>query len=425
MPNEIPHLTTAITGPLQYLERKFLQNQVAIETWFRDQWQDIIAPFYCSVDLRNAGFKVAPVDTNLFPGGFNNLSADFMSLCIQAVQATMSKLYPGKKHILLIPESHTRNKFYLENLATLQEILIKAGFRTHIGSLLEDLTAPQTIDLANERKIVLEPLIRKGDSISVRNFSPCVILLNNDLSAGIPEILKDLQQPIIPSPHLGWFNRLKSGHFSHYQEVSMVFAKQFKIDPWLINPIFRNCGEINFLQQTGIENLITEVKKSFNDIKNKYQEYKIDHKPFVVIKADAGTYGMAVMTIQDPDELLHLNRKQRTMMAARKNRQEVNKVIIQEGVYTFETWGKDNAAAEPVVYMIGTHVVGGFYRVHSRRGINENLNAPGMQFEPLAFAEPCNNPNYKKCDCCANRFYSYGVIARLALLAAARELPCK
>ena len=30
-----------------------------------------------SVDLRNSGFKLAPVDTNLFPGGFNNLNPGF------------------------------------------------------------------------------------------------------------------------------------------------------------------------------------------------------------------------------------------------------------------------------------------------------------------------------------------------------------
>jgi glutamate--cysteine ligase len=108
-------------------------------------------------------------------------------------------------------------------------------------------------------------------------------------------------------------------------------------------------------------------------------------------------------------------------MAAIKGGREVNQVIIQEGVYTFETWGKEQAVAEPVVYMIGRHVIGGFYRVHASRGSNENLNAPGMNFEPLAFAAPCNNPNALY-NSCANRFYAYGVIARLALLASAREM---
>jgi glutamate--cysteine ligase len=83
----------------------------------------------------------------------------------------------------------------------------------------------------------------------------------------------------------------------------------------------------------------------------------------------------------------------------------------------------NGAVAEPVVYMIGQFVVGGFYRVHQARGEDDNLNAPGMHFEPLAFAQACNVPceNLSSVDS-PNRFYAYGVIARLAALAAAREI---
>src|SRR5437868_7712606 len=105
---EVPHLTTALVGPLQFLEKKFLDNQSVIETFFRRYWrEDLTPPFYASVDLRNAGFKLAPVDTNLFPAGFNNLNPDFLPLCIQAAQNTLEKIYPGCQNILLIPESHT------------------------------------------------------------------------------------------------------------------------------------------------------------------------------------------------------------------------------------------------------------------------------------------------------------------------------
>ncbi len=132
---------------------------------------------------------------------------------------------------------------------------------------------------------------------------------------------------------------------------------------------------------------------------------------------------MAVMTVHSAEELLHLNRKQRTRMATTKEGRDVSQVIMQEGVYTDETWGNEQAVAEPVVYMVDHFVVGGFYRVHTERGPNENLNAPGMHFQPLAFVEPCNNPDHARApDASANRFYAYGVIARLALLAAAREL---
>jgi glutamate--cysteine ligase len=96
-------------------------------------------------------------------------------------------------------------------------------------------------------------------------------------------------------------------------------------------------------------------------------------------------------------------------------------VLVQEGVYTFENINE--AVAEPVVYMIDHYVVGGFYRVHTSRGVDENLNAPGMHFVPLAFESCCTLPN-PDCepDDTPNRFYAYGVVARLALLAASLEL---
>lgn len=421
---QVPHLTTALTGPLQFLEKHLLAHQVEIETWMREQWVQTPPPFYSSVDLRNAGFKVAPVDTNLFPGGFNNLNPDFLPLCIQAVQATMAEIFPKLTRILLIPESHTRNMAYFENVASLQEILLKAGFQVRIGSLLEILKQPKTVTLPSGREIVLEPVVRVGNKLTVADYDTCLILLNNDLSGEIPAVLQNLEQPIMPPIHLGWAQRLKSNHFAHYQQVSEEFAQQFKIDPWLIAPLFRHCGEVNFMTGEREECLIEHTGNLLAQIQAKYDQYEIKQQPFVVIKADAGTYGMSVMTIQDPKEISHLNRKQRTQMAAAKGGATVTKAIIQEGVYTFETWGEEGSVAEPVVYMIGRHVVGGFYRVHSQRGTNENLNAPGADFKPLAFANACNNPCQEKnnSESHTNRFYTYGVIARLALVAAAREL---
>ncbi len=90
----VPHLVTALTGPLLDLEKKILAATPAIERWFRLEWQEHTPPFYCSVDLRNAGFKLAPVDTNLFPGGFNNLSPEMLPLAVQAAMAAIDKYCP-------------------------------------------------------------------------------------------------------------------------------------------------------------------------------------------------------------------------------------------------------------------------------------------------------------------------------------------
>lgn len=412
--DNVPHLITANTQPLNTLEKHLLQHRLKIETWLRDQWRQTPPVPYCSVDLRNAGFKLAPVDTNLFPAGFNNLNGQFLPLCVQAAQATLESQYPGCQRLLLIPENHTRNLFYLENIAMIRDIFNQAGFDIRLGSLLNEITSAQEFTLPSGKTILLEPIKREGNYLTLDQFTPCMILLNHDLSDGIPDILQNLEQTILPSPQLGWAQRLKSQHFRHYDDVANTFSEIIDIDPWLINPYFDALDNINFVERQGDELLAEKTAELLNKIAIKYKQYQITEKPYVVIKADAGTYGMGILTIDDPKKILELNRKQRAKMSTSKGNQPISRVILQEGVYTFETLGKEEAVAEPVVYMIGQHVVGGFYRVHKERGVNENLNAPGAHFEPLAFAQSCNNPNN-------NRFYSYGVIARLALLAAARE----
>ena len=416
----VPRLTTALTGPLLDLERKLLEAMPTIEHWLRGKWQEMSAPFYASVDLRNSGFKLAPVDTNLFPGGFNNLNPDFHPLCVQAAMTAIEKVCPDARGVLLIPENHTRNQFYLQNVATLATILRHAGMIVHVGSLLPEITAPTELDLPNGDKLRLEPLQRTGNRLSVEGFDPCVVLLNNDLSAGVPEILKNLEQEVLPPLHAGWATRRKSNHFEAYRQVAEEFAQLLKIDPWLINPFFEKCGKINFHERKGEECLEGYVSEILDDLRAKYKDYGVEQDPFVIVKADAGTYGMGIMTVKDPSDVRGLNRKQRNKMAVVKEGLEVQEVLVQEGVYTFET--VKDAVAEPVVYMIDHFVVGGFYRVHTQRGQNENLNAPGMHFSPLAFAEPCSSPNPDDPGCPPNRFYAYGVIARLALVAAAIEL---
>jgi glutamate--cysteine ligase len=417
----VPRLTTALTGPLLSLERQILDGMPTIEHWFRGRWQEYSAPFYASVDLRNAGFKLAPVDTNLFPGGFNNLNPDFLPLCVQALMTAVEKVCPDARGFLIVPENHTRNLFYLQNVAMLQTILRQAGLNVRIGSLLPEITAPTDLALPDGRKLTLEPLIRRGNRLMLADFDPCTILLNNDMSAGVPDILKNLEQPVLPPLYAGWSTRLKSNHFLAYDEVAQSFADLIGIDPWLINPAFATCGEIDFQERLGEECLAAYVTDILARTRIKYREYGIQQEPFVIVKADAGTYGMGIMTVKDASEVKGLNRKQRNKMAVVKEGLEVSNVMVQEGVPSFES--VDDGVAEPVVYMIDHYVVGGFYRVNTQRGMDENLNAPGMHFKPLAFESSCSLPDPQGGpDDAPNRFYAYGVVARLALLAASLEL---
>ena len=285
----VPHLTTALTGPLLDLEQRFLNAQPAIEHWFRSQWQERTIPFYTSVDLRNCGFKLAPVDTNLFPGGFNNLNPDFLPLCVQAAQSAIEKICPEARGVLLIPESHTRNLYYLENVAQIALILKQAGLMVRIGSLLPEISRPTPIKLPSGSALTLEPLQRKGNRLALEGFDPCVVLLNNDLSAGVPDILQNLEQTVLPPLAAGWATRRKSHHFAAYDHVAAEFAELIGIDSWLINPYFASCNNIDFLAHTGEEYLAAQVDVILGKMRLKYAEYGVKDAPFVIVKADAGT----------------------------------------------------------------------------------------------------------------------------------------
>ena len=418
----VPHLVTALTGPINELEQRILESTPVIERWFRLEWMEHTPPFYSSVDVRNAGFKLAPVDTNLYPSAWNHLTPEMMPLAVQAAMAAIEKICPEAKNLLLIPDNNT-DTFYLSNLLQLQRIFYQAGLHVRLGSLSKDITTTTTIDLPGGESITLEPLVRSKRRLGLKHFDPCTILLNHDLSTGVPGMLEDLhEQYLLPPLHAGWATRRKSNHFKAYEEVSKRFGKLLGMDPWLINPLFAQGGEVDFSNGQGLEGLRATTDALLTKIRRKYKEYGILEKPFVVIKADNGTAGMGVMTVRDVKELDDLSPVVRERMAHTKAGQFTNEVLVQEGVLTYERINR--AVAEPVVYMMDRYVVGGFYRVHAQRGVDENLNSPGSSFVPLAFEQSAQlpQPGMKPGASVPNRFYMYGVIGRLAMLAASYEL---
>src|SRR5574337_30657 len=320
----VPHLITALSGPINELEQRILDSMPAIERWFRLEWMEHTPPFYTSVDIRNAGFKLAPVDTNLFPGGWNNLTDEMLPLAVQAAMAAIEKICPEARNLLIIPENHSRNTFYLANVAQLVRIFNMAGLNVRVGSISPDIKKTTTVTLPHGETVTLEPVIRNKRRLGLKNFDPCTILLNNDLSAGAPGILEELyEQYLLPPLHAGWSVRRKSHHFKSYEEVAKRFGKMLGIDPWLINPLFGHCEGVDFGEGTGMEGLASAVDVLLAKVRRKYKEYGIKEKPFAVVKADNGTYGMGIMTVRDAKEFEGLNRKARNKMAVIKDGQVV------------------------------------------------------------------------------------------------------
>lgn len=426
----VPHLVTALTGPINELEQRILDSTPAIERWFRLEWMEHTPPFYSAVDVRNAGFKLAPTNTDLFPSSWHNLTAEMLPLAVQAAMAAIEKICPEARNILLVPGNHNDNSFHLANLAQLKRIFHSAGLDVRIGSISPEITTPTEFPIANSEPLVIEPVSAFKGRIGLKNFDPCMVLLNNDLSGGVPGILEELPtQYILPPLHAGWGTRRKSLHLQCYEDCTKRFGKLLGIDPWLINPIHAKVGEVNFREKHDTDLLASHVDALLSKVRRKYKEYGINEKPFVAIKSDVGAQGMGAVIVRDAKEIDQLpqRRAKDRLMGDRRSpdfvdkRSQARDLIVQEGVLTNERM--NDLVAEPVVYMMDRYVVGGFYRVHAERRADESLNGPRSHYIPLAFArnhlpQTSNRPGGSA----PNRFYMYGVVARLAMVAASYEL---
>ena len=384
-----------------------------IAAWMDARRMESGAPFYSSVDVRHAGFKIAPVDTNLFPAGFNQLSAQARVRAAARIKERLAR-YNAVHRVLVIPENHTRNTGYIDNLTALLAILREAGCEVELGSLVASETP---LEVVNSRGETLRemPLIRTGSLLKTASaFCPQLILLNNDLTSGLPDVLRGVSQPIVPRPSQGWHRRRKSIHFEAYAKLAHEFATAFDIDPWLMNAEFHKCGRVDFGSKTGLDCVAMGVEKVLHKIRAQYAKYGITSEPYVYVKSDSGTYGMGIMTVKSGDEMLEINKKIRNKMNVIKEGVQSTEVIIQEGVPTMDV--VENSPAEPMLYLVDGHAVGGAYRVNAERDAQNNLNATGMRFVGMCDEGEQGNVAMRECT-----FGALGLIAELASISAQRE----
>lgn len=322
--------------------------------------------------------------------------------------------------ILIIPENHTENKFYLENLFYLKNILEEAGFEVEFGRYGEDTQTYHLVSVS-EKEITEYPLKQIDGSLQTENgFIPDWIILNNDFSQGYPEYLDGVKQPIFPSYKLGWHTRKKSTHFNFYNELAREFAEKIELEPWHITIESTAVEGISFTDGVGIDRVIEVSERMLKKMEADFIKHSIKRKPALFIKNDSGTYGMGIMVINSVDEIKQMNRRTKNKMSMGKNKSSIDQVVIQEGVPTVMT--TDGHTAEPVIYMMGEELVGGFIRANSERNDMDNLNSQGMFFKKLCFQdlstslETGNRENFPTLEAV------YGIVAKLSSLAAAMEL---
>ncbi len=368
--------------------------------WLESRVSAKYEPFYASIDLRDAGFKLAPVDANLYPAGFNNICHEDLESSPEILKPLLKRhLGFMPKRVAILPESHTKNRFYADNLYELRQLFRRLGIATEIGWYYEPGEAvhethgadPHVIELetSDGRKVEAYPFRREGNRLSLpargKHFDPEFILINNDFSSGFPSGLAGIEQPIEPSPRMGWHTRKKSDFFDHYNALASQFAAEVGMDPWCMHVNTRRVSGVDFNEGVGMDKIASAVDEIIAKTRAEYGSRGIDEIPFAFIKSNAGTYGMGIMRVEGGGEILKLNRRERNKMAVVKNRLAVRDVIVQEGIPT--RFKLDGVYAEPVIYLMGRELMGGFLRKNPQRGRGENLNSKGMVFQKLCISD--------------------------------------
>ncbi len=369
------------------LNQKIAENKDKLDLWINNQIDTAFIPLYTSVDLRISDHKIAPVDTNVFPAGFNNLSEIFRDRASNLFKNYFQREFPSTKNILIIPELHTRNTFYWENISVLKSILENVGYLVNVGIISEDdLPEEMEFEAASGNKVKAYRALKKDSRVTIPGQDPDLLLINNDFSERCPKTLRDITQPVEPPVEIGWHTRKKSIHFEFYNKLAAEVAEILGVDPWVISIDTIDDDGVDFDNREDREKVALQVDSMISRLKKEYQQRGVEDDPYLFIKSNSGTYGMAVVNVSSGDDVRGFNSDKRKRMRVSKGGSAVRDVVIQEGIPTSFKYEND-ISAEPVFYLVDSQVAGGFLRLNKSRSDMENLNSRGMEF---AHIDPCD-----------------------------------
>lgn len=393
------------------LHQNICSQSNEINNWFCEKTKNLKYPIYSSYDIRDAGFKISNVDANIYPAGFNNICPTDKDTSIGLMEKYISIHYGNSVNkILLVTEEHTNNPFYWENVLAIRGILEGAGKKVLVG-MPQRLSAPVQLVSATGKE--LSVVSAYEDSEMVKEFKPDLIISNNDFSNSHEDWAAHHSLPMNPPRELGWYQRKKSRYFKNYNQLVQEFSEIAQFDPFLLNVETEVFEHFDLADDQSRDQLARKADDMLVRLTEQYKKRGIDQKPFLFVKNNSGTYGLAVIRVGSGAEIREWNYKSRKKMKAAKGGADVEEVIIQEGIPTHVR--NEGIIAEPVIYMIGCELAGGFLRTHAEKGDTDSLNSPGAVFKKLCVSDlnvslqgsPLENV--------------YGWSARLGLMAIAME----
>lgn len=351
--------------------------------WYKQKAKGVRFPIYSSYDVRDAGYKVSNVDANIFPAGFNNICPTDKDSAVEIMTTYLQENYgPSVQKIVLITEEHTHNPYYWDNVYTIKNLLELSGRKVRVG-FAKHLPENLTLKSANGFDIVVESGLSEDPLFS--EFKPDLIVNNNDFSEAHEEWAKEIKIQQNPPRELGWYQRKKSNYFKFYNQLVHEFAEVANLDPMLFEVKTEYFPKFDIADEASKKHLADVVDLMIGNLTQDYTKRGWTQKPFVFVKNNSGTYGLAVIKVEAGHEVLEWSYKSRKKMKAAKGGRDVEEVIIQEGIPSIVE--KEGVVAEPVIYMIGSHLAGGFLRTHSEKSSTESLNSPGAIYKKLCVSD--------------------------------------
>lgn len=408
-------------GILKDIDVALWRHKDDVFKWFAAHEEKAKPPIYASVDIRNSGYKLAAVDTNLFPAGFNNVYARDLHCASSFVEAFLTSRYGKIRKILIVPEDHTRNTGYLRNVVALKRLFSEAGYEVEVGTLNPEMRKDDIdFEIGPGESLRIYRAFKDGARLKTTTFDPDFILINNDFSQAPPAALQGLVQPIAPPVEAGWHSRRKSRHFELLHQLINEFAAVLRMDPWMMQAETVVVRDVDINTDESRQRLAEAARNVLEKTRQAYTARGIKEEPYVFLKDNSGTYGFAVMTIKRPEEVLELNSKARRNMSAGKGGVKVNELLIQEGIPTKVLL--NDCPAEPVIYLAADQVIGGFFRQHCDQDEHGSLNVKGSIYSLLTFASPHETKPCKDVYRDDVALHVYGSLARIAYLAVGYEI---
>ena len=398
------------------LHNLFVDKSQDITEWFARHSEGYKLPVYGSMDIRESSYKVAPVDANVFPAGFNNICEVDRENAPEIFGEYFKKHYPSNiKRLLLLAEVNTKNLFYWDNVFTLHHLLTRAGFEVRVGvPEFEDF--PSEIQTASGRLVTVENVTRKAKNVHMKSgFQPDMIICNNDFSTEYQGFIENLEIPMNPPYKLGWHNRKKDRHFYHYNALASDLAEHLGVDPWYFTIKTEKFSGFDMTDETNRSELAQKVQSLVDSLKEDFNQRNIKSTPTVFVKNNTGTYGMGVTQVGSGDDIINWSNRSRKKMKQGKGGVPIAELILQEGIPSIIK-DKEGLVAEPVMYLVGCELVGGFLRSHKKKGEEDNLNSPGAVFKRLCTSD------LKLDEGSSPMENVYGLFAKLAQLAITREI---